>query len=129
MALATAMIGNPVFARSVATPWWAWPILAISAALSGLLIATYIREPGLVPAERLSRPGGIGGLLAVFAVGCPVCNKIVLVALGSAGALQWFAPAQPYLGLAAVGLLGWGVRTRLRGELACRATTPVASGR
>lgn len=119
VALVTAMIGNPVFARSVPTPWWAWPTLVVSAVLSGLLLATYVREPGMRPSERVSRPGGIGGLLTVFAVGCPVCNKLALIALGSAGAMQWFAPVQPFLGIAAIGLLAWGLTARLRGELAC----------
>lgn len=123
IALVTAMVGNPVFARSVPTPWWAWPTLAVSAVLSGLLLATYVREPGAEPSERVSRPGGIGGLLTVFAVGCPVCNKLALLALGSAGAMQWFAPVQPFLGVAAIGLLAWGLTARLRGELACPVRT------
>lgn len=119
IALVTAMIDNPVFARSVPTPWWAWPTLAASALLSGLLIATYVRRPGVVEPERVSRTGSVGGLLTVFAVGCPVCNKLALLALGSAGAMQWFAPVQPVLAVLAIGLLGWGLIVRLRGEIAC----------
>ena len=46
MALGTAMIENPVIVRKVATPWWAWLVLAITSVLSGLLVATYVREPG-----------------------------------------------------------------------------------
>jgi hypothetical protein len=42
-----------------------------------------------------------------------------VVALGTSGALTWFAPVQPYLGLVALGLLAWALRTRLRGEVAC----------
>ena len=127
IALVTAMIDNPVFGRAVPTTWWAWPVLAISSALSGLLLASYVRDPGVTVDEHVTRSGGVGGLLTVFAVGCPVCNKLVLLALGSAGAMQWFAPVQPFLGIAALALLAWGLRTRLRGEVACPVTAAVAT--
>jgi hypothetical protein len=120
MALGTAMIENPVIVRKVATPWWAWLVLAITSVLSGLLVATYVREPGQAQqVDASARRGGIGGLLAYFAVGCPVCNKIALLLLGSSGALQWFAPIQPWLGVIGMVLLGWALRTRLAGERAC----------
>lgn len=46
-------------------------------------------------------------------------HKLALIALGYTGALQWFAPVQPFLGVAAVGLLLWALRARLQGHLAC----------
>ena len=39
------------------------------------------------------------------AVGCPVCNKLVLLALGASGAVSWFAPIQPFLAIASVVLM------------------------
>lgn len=121
--LSTAMIPNPIFGREVATTWWAWPVLAITAALGGLLTATYVRDPA---APRTpGRFGVAGSLLSYFAVGCPVCNKIVLLALGYTGALQWFAPVQPLLALGGVALLGYALWRRLRGEVACE-TSPVS---
>lgn len=119
----TDVIPNPVFGRPVAVTWWSYPVLAITAVLGGLLLATYVREPGEVTDDdELDRPGttgGVGGLLSFFAVGCPTCNKLVVVALGSTGALDWFAPAQPLLAIASVVLLVWALRTRLRGQVAC----------
>jgi hypothetical protein len=124
----TDVIPNPVFGRQ-GTPVepWAVPVLAITAVLSGLLIATYVHGrddgdtagPDVAGLDRPSRFGSIGGLLAFFAVGCPICNKVVVVALGTSGALTWFAPVQPYLGIIALGLLVWALRVRLRGEVAC----------
>ena len=55
----------------------------------------------------------------------PVCNKIVLLAIGSAGAMQWFAPIQPLLAVAAVFALAWALHVRLRGERSC--LLPVAA--
>lgn len=120
----TDVIPNPVFGRPVEVTWWSYPVLVVTAVLGGLLIATYVREPGTAPLdEELDRPGrtgGIGGLLSFFAVGCPTCNKLVVVALGSTGALDWFAPAQPLLAVASIVLLAWALRARLRGQVACR---------
>lgn len=123
MGLPTAMIPNPVFGREVPTTAWAWPALVVTAILSGLLGATYVRRP--TAPEPVSRAGLVGGVLTYLAVGCPVCNKLALLALGYTGALTWFAPVQPWLALAGVGLLGYALHRRLGGEVAC----PVPTGR
>ncbi|MGO0575565.1 hypothetical protein [Ornithinimicrobium panacihumi] len=74
--------------------------------------------------EKGSRRGLAGGLLTFFAVGCPVCNKLVLLLLGYAGAMQWFAPVQPVLAVAAVAALGWALHARLKGERECALPAP-----
>jgi hypothetical protein len=128
VALPTAVIPNPIFGRSVETTWWSYPVVIITGILGGLLIATYVREPVQGATEQVEdekeadRPltiGAVGGLVSFFAVGCPVCNKIVLLALGASGAITWFAPIQPYLAVASVVLMAWALRARLRGEIAC----------
>ncbi len=126
VAIPTAMLPTPVFGREIPTTWWAWPVLAVTAALSGLLLATYVREPGAPAPEEptINGRGAAGGMLAFFAVGCPVCNKLVLIALGYTGALQWFAPVQPFLAVGGIALLGWALRARLRGQLACPVAPP-----
>jgi hypothetical protein len=128
IAVPTDMIDNPVFGRSVPVTWWAWPVLIVTAVLSGLVLATYVARPATAPEPpadtRSSRLGVTGGVLSWFAVGCPVCNKIALLALGASGALTWFAPVQPLLAVASVVLLGWALRRRLAGERAC----PVPGG-
>lgn len=114
----TVLVPNPVFGRAVPVTWWAWPTLLVTAVLSGLLMASYVRAPGAVPVAT-ARAGALGGLLTYLAVGCPVCNKLALLALGYAGALHWFAPVQPVLAVAGVLLLGYALRRRLQGELSC----------
>lgn len=136
VALPTAVIPNPVFGRAIGVTWWSYPVVVITGILGGLLIATYVRVTPSVPEEPESeseierdRPmtlGAVGGLVSFFAVGCPVCNKIVLLALGASGAVTWFAPIQPYLALASIALMVWALRARLKGEVACAISTPVA---
>ncbi|MCD6639140.1 MAG: hypothetical protein LT071_04420 [Nocardioides sp.] len=121
----TDLIDTPVFGRSVPPTAWAWPSLLVSSVLAGLLLASYVANPVQTPTDTSSRRGGwIGGALTFFAVGCPVCNKLVLLALGSAGAMTWFAPVQPWLQAAAIVLLAWALRKRLLGELSCVAPPP-----
>jgi hypothetical protein len=121
--LPTDVIPNPVFGRPVPVTWWSYPVLVATAALGGLLAATYVREPGASAEtgddERPARRGGIAGLLSFFAVGCPVCNKLVVIALGTVGARQWFEPVQPLLAALSIVLMAIALRTRLRYADAC----------
>lgn len=120
VAVPTDLIDTPVFGRAIPPTWWAWPSLLISSALAGLLVASYVAVPdGVDRTESATRGGYVGGLLTYFAVGCPVCNKLVLVALGSAGAIRWFEPVQPLLQVAAIALLAWALRVRLQRERSC----------
>lgn len=121
IAVPTDLIDTPVFGREVPPTWWSWPALLVSAVLSGLLFASYVRNGDAPEREdrRSGRLGGAGGLLTFFAVGCPVCNKLVLLALGTSGAMTYFEPVQPVLSVAAIGLLVWALSKRLTGQLSC----------
>ena len=135
LGIPTAMIPNPVFARSIAAPAWTYPSLVVTAILAGLLLATYVRplraaadaSEGLEEASaEETRSFTLGGLLAFFAIGCPTCNKLVLLALGTSGAITWFEPVQPLLSLAGIGVLAWAFGRRLSGEVACRVPASLA---
>lgn len=106
----TDLVDTPLFGRQIGVTAWAYPVWIASSLLAGLLAATALR-PG--------RPVAGGGLLALFAVGCPVCNKPVLLLLGTSGALEWFAPLQPVLGALAIAGLAAALVVRLRAEAAC----------
>jgi hypothetical protein len=117
IAIPTALVANPLFTRMTAPTWWSWPVLVATATLGGLVAATYVRMPG-----NESSAGGLGtagGLLSWLAVGCPVCNKLVVLAMGVTGAMQWWAPFQPVLAVASLALLAVSLLRRLRGEVAC----------
>lgn len=137
--VATVLIPNPVFGRDVPPVPWNYPVWIATSILTGILVATYIRPGGTAPPDaaepaapsvdgesgiRSARIGGIAGMLAWFAVGCPVCNKIALLALGYTGALTWFAPFQPVLAVVALALSTYAVMGRLRGQVACPTQAP-----
>ncbi|HLN75652.1 MAG TPA: hypothetical protein VK204_01330 [Nocardioidaceae bacterium] len=134
LAVPTDLIDTPLFSRQIPPTSWAWPALALSSALAGLLTATYVATP-LAPEQDKNpgRGGYVGGLLTFFAVGCPVCNKLVLLALGTSGAIAWFEPVQPLLQVAAVVVLAWALGARVRGERFCavrpRAVPPSSPAR
>ncbi len=116
----TDLLDTQLFARMTPVVWWNYPFWIAGAVLVGLLAATYVAEPGdRRPAGSQEKNVAGGGLLSVFAIGCPVCNKLVVLALGYGGALTYFAPVQPVLGFLSVGLLLYALRLRLRSEAAC----------
>ncbi|MFM1905844.1 MAG: hypothetical protein RIT32_640 [Actinomycetota bacterium] len=119
----TAMIANPIFGRTVAVTDWSWPVLIVTAVLAGLLIGSYVAIDPMATGERELKFGTAGGILGFLAVGCPVCNKLVLIALGSSGAMTYFAPVQPYLGIAGIAFLLYAVRTRLQNQTGCKLPT------
>lgn len=134
---ATVLIPNDLFTRDIPPTWWDHPVWITTSILSGVLIATYVRpDNSATPKEtstaananaqhestrqeRSGKIGMLGGFLAWFAVGCPVCNKIALLVLGYSGALTWFAPFQPVLAVSAMLLTGVAVIWRLKGQVAC----------
>lgn len=142
----TVLIPNPVFGREIPVVAWNYPVWIATSVLAGMLAATYVRSrqpapaevavvpaaagptptpsgaadaPDDAPVDAPSRFAVAGGVLAWFAVGCPVCNKIALLALGYSGALTWFAPMQPYLAAAALAMTAGALVFRLRGQVFC----------
>lgn len=121
VAVPTVLIPNPWFSRDIPPTPWAWPVLIITALLSGLVAATYVarKDTAQTREKKDGVRGSAGALLTFFAVGCPVCNKLALIALGYAGALQYFEPLQPFFAVGAVVLLGYAFVNRVRNESAC----------
>ena len=146
----SAIIPNPIFGRSIPPEPFAIVVWLVSAPLAGLIAATYV----VTPSRRAPRPlggaasvlvdgdtpprsadgttlGSLGGFAAFLAIGCPLCNKVALVLLGTGGALTVFAPIQPLIGAVSVVLLAvtlaWRLRLRARGG-AC-SVPPVDAAR
>ena len=131
IAVPSDLIDTPIFGRPVAVRWIDYVILAVTSALIGLVFA--IRpEPAasteLVAATERQGTGTIwGGFVSFLAVGCPVCNQAVVALVGVSGALSWWAPVQPFVGLLALALLLYTLRKRLNTYKLAACPIPAAS--
>jgi hypothetical protein len=111
LAIPTAILDTPLFTRMTPVESEQYVIWVLTSVMTGALLATFTvseTRPGI--ATQSAR----AGLLGVFAIGCPICNKLVVALLGTSGALNYFAPVQPLIGVAAVGLTGWALSIRYR---------------
>lgn len=108
--IVTAIIDNPLFVRMTPVRAQDWAIWLASGVLVGLITGTFIGPASAGHEGKVIS----GGLLSVLAVGCPICNKLVVLLLGMSGALTVFGPAQLYLGALSVALLAWTFRLRVR---------------
>ncbi|MDP9988362.1 hypothetical protein QMY03_09035 [Arthrobacter sp. KFRI-F3372] len=124
IAVPTELIDTPLFSREIPPTWWSFPVLGITAALTGLVVATYVARIPAPAAEGKERLGAAGTIVSFFAVGCPVCNKLVLLALGSSGAVQYFEPLQPLLAVGSISLLLWAFLKRATSEDRCPVPQP-----
>jgi hypothetical protein len=136
--LVAAIIPNPAFGREIPPTDAAITVWLLSSPLMGIIGATYSSPraratspivllggdgaPG--PSATASSParederatwlGGVASFGAFLAIGCPLCNKVALVLLGTSGALSIWAPIQPILGAVSLTLLLGTVAWRLR---------------
>lgn len=122
----SAVIPNPFFVRMTPTEPVNLVVWLVSAPLAGLLIATYVARAGTVQDPHADAGAGkvtVGGIGAFLAIGCPICNKIIVAVLGVSGALNVFAPLQPLIGALSIallaGTLAWRLRARARGCERC----------
>ncbi|MYB86262.1 MAG: hypothetical protein F4X85_03465 [Acidimicrobiaceae bacterium] len=123
IAVPSDLIDTPIFGRPVEVRWIDYVILAVASALIGLIFAirpepadpvdTAVSEELAVTVDRQGTRTIWGGFVSFLAVGCPVCNQAVVALVGVSGALSWWAPVQPFIGLLAVGLLLYTLRKRL----------------
>lgn len=81
--------------------WWNYPVWLLSSVFTGALAATYVRDSSLAVPPTQAGKTFAGGVLSLLAVGCPVCNKLVVMAVGVSGALNFFA--QPVLAFSSLG--------------------------
>jgi hypothetical protein len=114
ISIPTRLVPNGWFRRMTPTRPQDYVFLAVASVLGGLVVGLRRRTGGAH--DRAAAAGGVGTFLAV---GCPVCNQLVVALVGVAGATSVFAPIQPLIGIASIGLLGWALRATLRGLSRC----------
>ncbi|MEX0629653.1 MAG: hypothetical protein WEE67_04340 [Chloroflexota bacterium] len=115
LGLLSGIIANPLVVRTVRTRPIDIAVWLASAPLIGLTLATYVVRPHHVDhRDRGHLRVGAGSLAVYFAIACPACNKLILLALGFSGALNVFAPIQPIIGVASLAFLAGTLTYRLR---------------
>ena len=116
----TGVIETPWYQRMTPVLWWNYPVWAVTSFLTGALVSTYVRDPAVEVPPSQGTKTLMGGTLSLFAVGCPICNKLVVMAIGVSGALNVFAPIQPVLAVGSIALLAYALWARRRATIACR---------
>lgn len=106
----TAIFDNDFFRRMTPVRTQDYVFWVLSAVLVGLIAGTFV----LSRATEQAGKAVAGGFLADIAVGCSICNKIVVAAIGSSGALTFFGPLQLFIGIGSVGLLAIALMLRAR---------------
>jgi hypothetical protein len=114
----TVLIPTPLFHRMTPTGPLDYLIWGISVALLGLLLALAVLFPSLGEVGASQRSGGmralVGGILSFLSVGWPVCNQFIVLLLGAGGAMTFFNPLRPFLGIAAMVILAATLFFRVR---------------
>lgn len=116
----TAIIDTPFFIRMIPVRPQDYAIWIATGLLVGLIAGTFA-----VPSTSENEGKVIsGGFLSYLAVGCPICNKLVVLLLGASGALSYFGPLQLYIGVASLLLLTWTLRLRVRSLVGASCPMP-----
>lgn len=108
----TDVVPNPWFTRMTPVRPLDVVFLLLTGVLTGALLATFVLPARC--ARRAPGAAGASGTLAWLAIGCPICNKLIVAAIGISGALNVFAPLQPFLGLLGVVVAATALTLRLR---------------
>jgi hypothetical protein len=122
LGVTTDVIANPWFERKVPVRTYDWVVLIAISLLTGALVGTYFLGQSSMVGTRT----GVGsGVIGWFAISCPLCNKIVLLLLGTTGATTVFEPIQPVLGALAIVLASTALWIRIRMLLSASCPIPV----
>jgi hypothetical protein len=93
-----ALWDNPLFMRMSAAGSAEIALLLLQSVLAGVYVG--------LPARRCGRrTAGTGAVLGFLGIACPVCNKVLVLLLGSALLLEYFEPVRLYVAAAGVALL------------------------
>ena len=117
LGLPTRLIPNGIWTRTVPTSPFDYGIWVLSFVLIGPLAAMMVLYP--LPKVATPRSGGkvrvvASSLLSFLSVGCPVCNKVVVLLFGLGGAMTIFNPVRPWLGVFSVLILSVTLFLRVR---------------
>lgn len=101
-----ALWKNPLFMRMTPAGGFEISLLLLQSVLAGVFL-------GLPQSPCGKRTAGAGAIIGFLGIACPVCNKILVLLIGSALLLEYFEPVRLYVALVGAGLLGLAVWLKL----------------
>lgn len=108
----TDLIPNPWFGRMIPRTPFDYFFLIINSVLLGSYIAIHFYKKSVTKiCDAATYSGGITGFLAF---GCPVCNKILVLLLGTTALITYFEPWRPILGVISIFLLTGAIYFKVR---------------
>jgi hypothetical protein len=93
-----ALWPNPFFMRMTPSSGFEVTLLLLQSALAGVYV-------GLPTSRCGKRTAGFGAVIGFLGIACPVCNKVLVLLIGSTLLLEYFEPVRLYVALAGVALL------------------------
>lgn len=115
-----ALWTNPLFMRMTPTGGFELALLLLQSILAGVYV-------GLPQSPCGKRTAGAGALIGFVGIACPVCNKVLVLLIGSALLLEYFEPVRLYVALAGAALLAVAVWVKLT-RPGCLQTQAPANG-
>lgn len=114
-----ALWTNPLFMRMTPTGGFELALLLLQSVLAGV----YLGQPQNPCGKRTA---GAGAIIGFLGIACPVCNKLLVLAVGSVLLLEYFEPVRLYVALAGAALLAAAVWLKLTRPECLKVATPAA---
>jgi hypothetical protein len=97
-----ALWDNPFFMRMTPAGGFEVALLLLQSVLAGVYV-------GLPQSPCGRRSAGAGAIIGFLGIACPVCNKVLVLLVGSALLLEYFEPLRLYVALGGAALLALAV--------------------
>jgi hypothetical protein len=101
-----ALWNNPLFMRMTSAGSFEIALLLLQALLMGVYV-------GLPHSPCGKRTAGAGAIIGFLGIACPVCNKVLVVLIGSALLLEYFEPVRIYVALGGAVLVALAIWLKL----------------
>ena len=101
-----ALWKNPLFMRMTPAGGFEIALLLLQSVLAGVYV-------GLPRSPCGRRTAGAGAIIGFLGIACPVCNKVLVLLIGSALLLEYYEPLRLYVALGGAALLAAAVWLKL----------------
>ncbi len=108
LGIVTVLIPNKFFVRMAQINYLDYIFLVLTSILLGTYVSFYRYQKKHSNKTCTAAAYG-GGIFGFLGFGCVVCNKLLVLLLGVAGALTYVEPYRPFIGSVGIGLMSYAV--------------------